>query len=88
MRIVDPRAFNPELFQHVYLDADESKIVHETDVTLRDLFAAAAMSFLRGREFEKTSEVALSAYDIADSMLEEREKREPFTLDGKETNND
>ena len=79
----EAKPYNPEVFQAVresYSPGEEHRI-YETDVTLRDLFAACAMNGLyasgavvkHAHTFDK---VAHAAYEMADPMLAEREKHE------------
>ncbi len=69
------RPDNPKLFQWARLGDVERG---ETDITLRDFFAAAALAGLRTNDpGDTTYEVdAQDAYRSADAMLQEREKRE------------
>ena len=61
------RPFNPELFERIVFKGE----AYETDITLRDLFAAMAML--------STFNSCEQCYRIADTMLQEREKREKET---------
>ncbi len=65
------KPYNPELFE------GESPGLLQTDVTLRDLFAASVLHGLAGKtSTNKAGRVAKVAYEFADAMLAEREKRE------------
>jgi len=79
----EAKPYNPQLFDWLKRETSEGKVenVYETDVTLRDLFAAFAMTGLyasgtvekRAHTYDK---VAHTAYEMAEAMLIEREKRE------------
>ena len=75
----ETKPYNPELFERGLLLANDVP-GYDTDITLRDLFAAYAMNGLYSRhEAMKTTptfeQVAHTAYDMADAMLTEREKK-------------
>ena len=82
----EAKPYNPEVFQAVresYSPGEEHRI-YETDVTLMDLFAACAMNGLYAsgtvEKFTHTyDKVAHTAYEMAEAMLAEREKRLDIT---------
>lgn len=77
----EAKPYNPEVFQSVresYSPGEEHRI-YETDITLRDLLATVAMHglYVSGSVVKFTptfDDVARAAYEMADSMLAEREK--------------
>lgn len=67
------RLYNPPLFQ--LESTTNGDLAQFTDVSLRDLFAAAALTRYIG-VFLTSEEIARACYNAADAMLAEREKRE------------
>lgn len=68
------KPYNPELFEHT-VAGDPMQSQYGTDVTLRDLFAAAALLVSGSRGLGPVI-LAQDAYGLADAMLAEREKTE------------
>ena len=63
---------NPWLFGADYSDASRDLPVFYTEITLRDLFAAAAVSSIANDGYHKWNDLASDAYNIADALLAER----------------
>ena len=75
---MDEKPLNPELFEHIICFEGDPDVAppqavphYETDITLRDLFAAAALATVHAIKIE---DLAPLCYCIADAMLAEREK--------------
>jgi hypothetical protein len=66
------RPDSPLLFHHEEWGGERLLF---TDVSLRDLFAAAAIGGRTAEDDEGRARIAGSAYDLADAMLRERERR-------------
>ena len=67
------RPFNPDLFTE--LETPSGARLISSEITLRDLFAAAALyGFVIYTAAGEPVDVAASAYTLADAMLAEREK--------------
>ncbi len=82
----EAKPYNPEFFDWLKRETSEGKVenVYETDISLMDLFAACAMNGLYAsgavEKYRHTfDKVAHAAYEMAEAMLAEREKRLDIT---------
>jgi hypothetical protein len=54
------------------------KLSSNTEIELRDLFAMAALVAASGSAFQPDEESAKKAFQLADAMLAERERRQEY----------
>jgi hypothetical protein len=57
------------------LFSDGRMNLYDRGITIRDYFAAKALSGMSGLRTDSPYHLASSAYDVADAMLEERNKK-------------